>query len=514
MRSAARRLVMIGLDAAELAVVETIRASLPTIDRLLGGGVHRLASTASTLPGSVWPTFSTGTLPGVHGIYHHLQWDPTRMRIRRVGPEWLPYEPFWYGLERRGLEVAVLDVPMTFPPRRAAGIEIVNWGSHDQLSGFAAHPAAIGAEVRRRFGARHPMGYEIPVTKTDRELARIRRNLVDGARRKGELARWLYDLRDWDCFLVVFGETHRGGHILSPEGDGDARGLAPLHDVYRAVDAGLAPLVDAAIARGAAIVVFALHGMGPNTSQEHFVPRIMDRVNARFANGVDRGEERPLGDVSLDPAHRARTAAATQTRADDGRGVVRWLREHVPARLQNAVAQAVPVAVRDAVVDRQITGGHDWTHTPGLDVLADLNGYIRFNVRGREARGLLDPDGAGVRVYRDWLTACLMSLQTSDGAALVGDVVAAPTVFPGARSRLLPDLVVRWSGAPPATRVTSPLLGEITAQLATGRGGNHRFEGFCAIVAPPTTDVPPPLTHIAQLAGFAAAILGVDPARP
>ena len=380
-----RPLVMIGLDAAELALIEAARASLPFLDRLLArADVGPLASTADVLPGSVWPTFATGRLPGEHGIYHHLQWDPSAMRIRRVSREWLPCEPFWCELERRGLDVAALDVPMTFPSRLERGVEILNWGSHDQLGPFAAAPRALGVALRRRFGARHPMGYEIPVTKTPRELARIHDNLVAGARRKGELAAWLYAQRRWDFFLTVFGETHRGGHLLWPDDGGDA-GLTPLLDVYRAVDAALAPLLAAAAARDAVVLVFALHGMGPNTSQEHFVPPILDCVNAAFATRA-----RPDAD---------RAAAAPPAR----RGLVRLLRERVPARLQNAIAQAMPVAVRDAVVSRQITGGHDWARTPGLALLADLNGYLRFNVRGREAAGCLDPGGAALAAYREWL---------------------------------------------------------------------------------------------------------------
>ena len=486
-----RPLVMIGLDAAELALIEAARASLPFLDRLLArADVGPLASTADVLPGSVWPTFATGRLPGEHGIYHHLQWDPSAMRIRRVSREWLPCEPFWCELERRGLDVAALDVPMTFPSRLERGVEILNWGSHDQLGPFAAAPRALGVALRRRFGARHPMGYEIPVTKTPRELARIHDNLVAGARRKGELAAWLYAQRRWDFFLTVFGETHRGGHLLWPDDGGDA-GLTPLLDVYRAVDAALAPLLAAAAARDAVVLVFALHGMGPNTSQEHFVPPILDCVNAAFATRA-----RPDAD---------RAAAAPPAR----RGLVRLLRERVPARLQNAIAQAMPVAVRDAVVSRQITGGHDWARTPGLALLADLNGYLRFNVRGREAAGCLDPGGAALAAYREWLGACLGSVRVVPGdAPLVAEAVAAADVFPGARSALLPDVVLRWAGAPPATRVASPLLGAIDAELATGRGGNHRFTGFCALVAPAAVAAPPLPRHIVELAGFARALLG------
>ena len=456
-----RPLVLLGLDAADLDLIEAHRASLPALRRVLDtGAVARLASTAGLLSGSVWPTFATGTLPGVHGVYHHLQWDADRMQLRRVAADWLGWEPFWTGLERRGLDVAVIDVPMTYPSRLARGFEVANWGSHDQIGPFTAQPTTLGTEVRRRFGRSHPMGAEIPVEKTPAQLERIRRNLVGGAARKGDLVRWMLGEREWDVFLAVFGEPHRGGHILWPDGDGES--LAALLDVYRAVDEALGSVLEV-VPKDATVIVFSLHGMGPNTSQEHFVPGVMDRVCAGFAGGH-------AGDFAA-------------SRAPGG--LVRWLREQVPAGVQNAIARAVPVAVRDEVMNRQITGGRNWAQTPGLALLADLNGYLRFNLRGRERDGRLEPGSDDLERYEAWVKECFAELRVAEtGARLVADVILARDAFTGPRTHRLPDVIVTWSGAPPASRVCSQRLGEITADLATGRGGNHRSLGFCAIMGP------------------------------
>jgi hypothetical protein len=473
-----RPLVLLGLDAADFALIEAHRASLPALRRVLDhGAVARLATTAGLLTGSVWPTFATGTLPGVHGVYHHLQWDAEHMRLRRVAADWLDWTPFWVELERRGLDVAVLDVPMAYPARLARGVEITNWGSHDQLGPFAAAPAPIAAAVRRRFGRAHPMGAEIPVDKTPAQLARIRRNLVAGAAQKGELVRWLLAERDWDVLLAVFGETHRGGHILWPD-DPDASPDAVL-DVYRAVDAALGRVLDA-VPRDAVVVVFSLHGMGPNTSQEHFVPPVMDRIAAAFGA----------------------SAAAASAGAAAPPGLVRRLRELVPATIQNAIARAVPVAVRDEVMNRQVTGGRTWPTTVGFPLLADLNGYLRWNLRGRERDGSADRDGDAFRRYADCVRACFAELRIEDsGVPLCAALVEDHAELRGPRAGRLPDVVVTWSGAPPASRVRSERLGTITAHLATGRGGNHRAEGFCAILGPADARAhAAALRHIADLA--------------
>jgi predicted AlkP superfamily phosphohydrolase/phosphomutase len=480
------RLAMIGLDAAELGLIRANLGRLPNLARTLAGGtLHTLRSTADLLTGSVWPTFYTGSHPGEHGIYHHLQWDAQAMRLRRVGVDWLDCSPFWSELDRRGRRVTAVDVPMMFEGRVEKGVEVLNWGSHDQLGPLSVRPRALEGEVRRRFG-KHPMGWEIPVDKTRREHEEIRDNLVAGARRKGALVRWLLDSVPWDFFVAVFGETHRGGHILWPEGPGsDAIPANALVDVYRAVDESLGEILASPTLAGAGRIVFALHGMGPDPSQDHFVPQVMDLVNARFAR----------------PAIGGNGAAPPRPHS-----LIRRLREGVPAGIQNRIARAVPVGVRDAVVNRSIVAGHDWSGTPGFDLLADMNGYLRLNVRGREREGSLERDGETLPRYVDWVRQCFESFTIAGtGEPLVEAVRLAGKVFPGARVDRLPDLIVTWAGHQPVSRIESRLLGTIEAAHATGRSGNHRRDGFCVVDVPGRE--PPALTDARDLARFAQGVV-------
>ena len=480
------RIAMIGLDAADFGFIESAVDSLPNLRRVLGGGtVQRLRSPADVLTGSVWPTFSTESDPGHHGMYHHLQWDAASMRLRRLTSRWFSNEPFWYGLERRGRKVIAVDVPLSFPSRLREGIEILNWGSHDELGAFSCRPRALEADVRRRFG-RHPMGSEIPVGKETVELLEIRDKLVRGARLKGALVRWLLDRAPWDFFIAVFGETHRGGHILWPEGPGsETIPSGALLDVYRAVDGALGEVLAAPALEGARVIVFALHGMRSNISQEHFVPAVMDLVNSRFL-GVP-GAEGP------------RSSAPRP-------GIVRLLRERLPSSLQNRVAQLVPVSVRDAVVNRSIVAGHDWSRTLGFDLLSDLNGYLRLNIRGRERDGVLERGTEVFEKYVAWVRESFSSLRVAGSEEpIVAKVDLITETFPGPRADHLPDLVVRWTGRAPVSRIDSPILGPVTASLATGRSGNHHREGFCVAFGPGAPL--PPLADGRELGSFVARSL-------
>jgi predicted AlkP superfamily phosphohydrolase/phosphomutase len=478
---------MIGLDAADLGLIRSRSSTLPNMSRVLASGpVHTLRSPADLLTGSVWPTFYTATTPGEHGIYHHLQWDAASMRLRRVTADWLDCEPFWAELDRRGRRVIAIDVPLLFPAHVRRGIEVLNWGSHDTLGPLACNPRSLEGEIWRRFGP-HPMGCEIPVGKSEAELTQIRDALVRGARRKGALVRFVLDREPFDFFIAAFGETHRGGHILWPDGPGnDAIPVDALLDVYRAVDEALGEILTAPALAGAGVIVFSLHGMGANTSQEHFVPRVMDLVNARFAGLVSDGQGDGPG--TRPPA------------------IVRRLRERVPPSIQNRVAHLVPVSVRDAVVNRSIVAGHDWAHTAGFDLLSDLNGYLRLNVRGRERDGIVERDGEIFDRYVAWVRECFTSLTIGgSGERLVEDVHRTRERFSGRRVDHLPDMVVTWSGQPPASRVESARIGPVTAERATGRSGNHRRDGFC-VVSVPGRELPAP-SDIRDLAPLVAAAL-------
>jgi predicted AlkP superfamily phosphohydrolase/phosphomutase len=383
-------------------------------------------------------------------------------------------------LERSGLAVTALDVPVSLRRYLDQGIEVTNFACHDSLAEPESNQRGLARDIIQRFGT-HPMGCEIPVDKSTRELRRIRDELVAGAKLKGEVSRWLLGARRCDFFITVFGECHRAGHILWPEGL-RSQALPPpsaVLDVYRAVDESVGLILDAIDLSETTVMIFSLHGMGANDSKNYFVQDLMDRVNLRFAEREPRlfGSKRPKQ-----------------------HSLLRALREGLPSSLQNLIASCVPIAVRDAVVDRSYTAGHDWAHTPAIGVLADWSAYIRFNLRGREREGMLDDES--LRRYEDWMAQCFMSRRdAASDTLLVNEIHFTNQQSSGTRSSLLPDAIVTWTGIAPPSQIDSPLLGSFRGKLANGRRGNHRSNGFLVTMGPGFehgTDAPP--LHITELA--------------
>jgi hypothetical protein len=221
--------------------------------------------------------------------------------------------------------------------------------------------------------------------------------------------------------------------------------------------------------------------MKPNCAQDHFLPKIMARLNARYA------EE--LGE----PPPRRR-----------GGNLASFLRKHVPYKIQYELALLLGEDLQDWVVDRGLVGGLDWARTPALRAVSGGEGYIRLSIKGRERRGFFEPASDALAQYREWLEARLLEIKVADsGEALVAAVRETAKLFPGARREFLPDLILEWGPEAPAERIYSPVIGEITERLATGRGGNHCGESFMALIGPGAAS--PDLArvhHIRELARF------------
>ena len=487
------KVLMIGIDAGDIEFIQSSLDSLPRLRQLIAQHppLH-LASEAETLSSSVWPTFSSGLMPGEHGIYYPMQWDAANMRLRRVTADWLAYTPFWSALAKRGTRVTVLDVPFSLPSELPGGTEVLNWGSQESLGAFSCSDPRLGRAIHRRFG-HHPMGQDVPVAQSPSQLVQITNNLIAGARLKGELSRWLMQENAWDLFITVFAECHRGGHLLWPGPDADASGVPPgaLRDVYASVDRAIGEIIDSVDLDNTTVIVFSVHGTAANYTQEHHLLPVLERINASFMEG----------------RHQCSDSEADK-RAGNSPNPIRFLRALVPSQAQQWAARLLPDGVRDWVVRRTYHGGLDWQQTPGFALVASCEGYLRYNLRGREAQGALEPNGDQLRTYAEHLAGCLLSLEdAASGQQLVKEVVVAADRYSGSRSAYLPDIIVTWNDILPVPEVSSAKLGKFSNQHTTGRCGDHRAGGFALLAGDQRrTGEATQLRHAADFAAFVSSI--------
>ena len=493
-----RPLLMIGLDAAELTLIQPLMAEglLPNLAALQKRGVEtQLRSSARWLVGAPWPSFYSSNSAEQFGMYHYLVWRPELMTAERPDPEWLPLEPFWRRLPEQGRKVIAIDVPLCYAPDAYDGVEISGWANHELLQQPSSSPPGLLDQVRREFG-RAPFDEEGAHRLTIAEFMKVRDQCVETAQRVGELGRSLMHRHPWDLALICLSSTHRGGHLLWDrtilKGDATAVELESvdhaLRDVYVACDRAIGTLV-AEAGEDAAVMVFSLHGMGPNTDRTSILPEMLARILD------DRYSEKK---------------SVRQTRLSER------LRVLLPAELRARVKMLLPQAIQDKLTLHWRHSHLDWAKTKAFIAFCDLDGYIRINLRGRERDGVVDVEkytamceqiADGLKTFRD----------ADTGEPIVSEIGFAEDIFPqGPMRRHLPDMIVRWhpSSAAKHRRLNSERYGSIDWPTPgihpLGRSGNHRRDGFLIAAGAEFGSVPlPGNAHIMDLAPTALDILGL-----
>ena len=481
----------IGVDGAEASVVEQLMnaGELPNLRDLAAAGSWReLRAHGDVGVAAVWPTFVTGTAPDDHGVYADMLWDPDAMELRR----WAPNEPVWSKLDN-GMRVGALDVPTVRPTGRLAAFEICEWGSHVPVlteTAISPEPAAaiVAAHEPHPFGERPAL---LPGPDDVKGIARLAAECASGLRRRGRLARSLIAERRPDLALIVFSEVHEAGHAYwhTYEPDSPLYADLPPQDIppeatidalLRELDAEVGRLVEA-MPSGAAVAVFALHGMGPGRGRPTFLSPLL----------VERGWAAP-------PTRAPRNSGAL-TRAGLGA-----LRRRAPHFVRRAYHSVMPRSTVWRVATRTMLAPHDWSRTRAFALPCDdQHGWVRINLRGRERRGSV-PQADYSSVRRE-LAAELAELKDEEGRSLVTDVL--PLGGDDAPPPLLPDLVVHWAPAALArpVRVAGTSVEAMPASMEfTGSHAAH-INGFCISTGLPEGSGPVRAEDLARTLVSAAA---------
>ncbi|GIK76475.1 MAG: hypothetical protein EDQ89_13275 [Acidobacteria bacterium] len=481
-------IAVLQLDGADVGLLGRMlgEGRLPVLASLTGRGRRvELDSPAADLAASSLQTLYTGLEPGEHGHYYPFQWVGAEGRIRLAGDIDFP-RPLWEAASLAGRRVLVLDpYESSAAPAVANGVTVSGVGYRERVvMPTRAAPAAAGRRARRAAG-RAPKVNETFGLATAAELRTLREALLTAPGRTAAAAVEALAPGGWDLAWIGLSAGHIAGHQLRDLGLLESAGLrigagvraeleTALADVYAATDAAIGRICEALPADAQTIVVSPL-GMDHNSSRADLLPGMLDAV---LRGGVP---ERP-GVSGL------------------------WrLRAAVPARLRSAVAAAIPDRAALAITSRLETRGID-QRAEAFALPADGTGLIRLNLRGREARGTVEPGAADELCAR--IEAGLRTFADIGGGPSVTRVVRAGDVFPGPRSDLLPDLIVGWTDTETVTLegVASPELGEVRRHgAASGRVGNHpeRSDAW-AIVAPGAVDA----EELRSVADVAAAIAG------
>ena len=468
-------LLVLGLDGADWRVLEPWLAdgTMPTLAGLRARGLWGpLTSTIRPESSIAWATFATGVNAGKHGVFGFVGQRPDSYEVTLNTAASVRAVPFWQRAAAAGRRVAVVNVPMTYPPRPIPqGVLVAGMLTPDIRSPFT-QPPSLQAELLRAVP-----DYVIQVDRMGMGLEAFVRATTEALRARARAGVWLLEREAWDVMVLVFTATdrlqHYTMHLLYPEHPRydaeEARRLLPvLKEAYRALDEGIAMLLEKA-GPDATVMVLSDHGFSP--------------VARAFLTNVWLQEQGLL--VMREGAGTKQDVWARLRR-------VAWLRrwkQRLPGvRRVRRRASLAPFLERV-----------DWSRTRAV---YSPTGGIRLNVRGREPMGVLSRQEADALAA--WLQEALPAERDPlTGAHPITHVYPREALYAGPWVAHAPDLILTSlrEGEHPGHHVQIPPRMGPQVMVDSGElTGNHAYEGIVLVYGPGITQGRIEGAHLMDLA--------------
>ena len=267
-----RRVLLLWLDGYDPATGDALMAEgrLPALARLKAASARfALEHGASRWTGLAGEHLSTGVSAADARRNSMLHFDPAHYTVWQEGTARAPFPA------ALPVRTVVFD-PTYFSLARAPNVRgLVHWGANDPGGLRASRPAGLHDEIRQRFGRFPEEWIYAFVWPSPARAEQMGAELERAAALRAEAALWLLQERcpDWDLAIVAGGELHSATESLWYGNDpthplrklpSAAPARASFRRAYEAVDRYVGRLT--AAFPDAALVVCAMHGMGPNRS--------------------------------------------------------------------------------------------------------------------------------------------------------------------------------------------------------------------------------------------------------
>jgi predicted AlkP superfamily phosphohydrolase/phosphomutase len=297
------------------------------------------------------------------------------------------------------------------------------------------------------------------------DILRLKDELINATKKEAELATALIKDEEWNLFLCCFSSTHRGGHkFWAPtniKGDFSEEQKFQfnnaLRDIYQSCDEAIGKIFNS-IDEEVTVLVFSLHGMGANTK---LADTLLSKMIARILNGKTEIEK-----IKSD-------------------SFIKKIRNVIPLGWRSNFRKFLPLWLQDKMTAYWRMGKIDWTTTKVFNLIADLQGYIRINLKRREKEGIVEQGEEYDQLCDKVIEGLKTFKDANDLDPVVESISRSDQIFKkGNGFNHLPDIIVKWKFKPAVSykKIISSEYGEMEWPSPginpDGRSGNHRPEGF------------------------------------
>lgn len=456
------KVLVIGLDGGTLDLLGPWMREglLPNLSMFQQEGVvGRLRSTIPPVTAPAWVSFQTGVNPGKHGLFDFTQYQPGSYETRFINSTDINVPTIWQIASQHGKKVAVINVPVTYPPQPLNGVMVAGMLTPDTAKTFT-YPPQFQEELLSWV-----TDYEIflPVRTIDYlGIAGFVDRLLQITGKRAELALYLLGKERWDLFMVHFQSPDILQHALWPYIDSahpdypskDERDRARVLEYYQRLDSHVGE-IERRAEDESTYILMSDHGFGPLSKRLY-----LNRWLANEGFLALRSGARRRGLLNL--------AGSLARKVDFLKLRRRFLapfseRDRLLTRLQ-----------RDALID--------WPSSLAYALSGSVYAPIYLNCRGREPAGRVEM-GTEYEDLRTVIVERLKALRDpATGSPVIDHVYRREEVYQGALLERMPDLIVKpLDGFMVSDLIRGDnLIGPVPEMLS----GGHRMDGVLMLRGP------------------------------
>lgn len=248
------KLLVVGIDGASHPIMDQLMKGgiLPSFASMCDNGFSSVLESTfppHTAPG--WPSAFTGTNPGKHGIYQFWKTQQPNYEPEIITALDLRREPLWKILERHGLRVGVVNVPMTHPPTKLDSGYMISWPLSTTL--HYSEPRHLIQELANA-GLHHHSDIVTMYRGQEDYIAQAKAYLTG----RTDSIFYLQKQYPVDCLIVVYTEIDRISHHFWGNQQAPSESVI---NAYRSMDRELGRLLEA-VGSKTLMVALSDHGFG------------------------------------------------------------------------------------------------------------------------------------------------------------------------------------------------------------------------------------------------------------
>jgi len=212
------KLLVIGLDGGtfDLLLPWMKEGVLPNLKKIGEEGASgTLKSVLPPITGPAWASFFTGKNPGKHGIFEFLVKKDGSYEEVPANSTFCKSTTLWELLGRGKKSIAVLNVPMTYPPQKVNGIMICGFLSSTKKRDFVYPPQFLN-EIENKFGPYYIFGRALDTATplSDKHIEALIGDCQRMSEYKFKVAHYLMEKDDYDVIIFHEWGTDRIQHWL------------------------------------------------------------------------------------------------------------------------------------------------------------------------------------------------------------------------------------------------------------------------------------------------------------